>query len=100
MDQEKSPGCYCKKCGAPIDPTDEKCPNGHVLKDVGRHYVVVAEEKIEASADLKAVFTVKQLNIIERVYRVIKDKLASKEIESITFGFPQLISIKIINKKE
>ena len=52
MDQEKSPGCYCKKCGAPIDPTDEKCPNGHVLKDVGRHYVVVLEESIDLSAKI------------------------------------------------
>jgi hypothetical protein len=34
------------------------------------------------------------------VYRVIKNKLASKEIDSIAFGFPQLISVKIKNKKD
>jgi len=42
-------GCYCKKCGASIDPADEKCPNGHVLKDVGRHYKVILKESIGLS---------------------------------------------------
>jgi len=42
--QEKSSRCYCKKCGALINPTDEKCPNGHLLKDVGRAYEVICKE--------------------------------------------------------
>lgn len=51
MKKEKSPeqGCSCKKCGASIDPADEKCPNGHVLKDVGRHYKVILKESIGLS---------------------------------------------------
>lgn len=46
-------GDYCQKCGAPVDPTDEKCPNGHVLAEVGRSFVrsAPAAMKMEARAN-------------------------------------------------
>jgi len=49
MDEVLGPGCYCRKCGAPVDPMDEKCPNGHILKEVGKHFVVVLEDKVGVS---------------------------------------------------
>ena len=45
-------GCYCKKCCISVDPKDEKCPNGHILKEVGKHFVVVAKEKMGLSAEI------------------------------------------------
>ena len=45
-------GCYCKECHAPVDQTDEKCPNGHILKDVGKAFVVTLEAKIGVSAEI------------------------------------------------
>lgn len=52
MSEPREDGCYCRKCGAPVDPTDEKCPNGHILAEVGRAYVrtLIESLKIRASA--------------------------------------------------
>ena len=51
MSEPREDGCYCQKCGASVDPTDEKCPNGHVIADVGRAYVRTAIESIKITAD-------------------------------------------------
>ena len=52
MNEVLAPGCYCQKCGASIDPKNEKCPKGHILKEVGKRFVVVAEEKIGLSPEI------------------------------------------------
>jgi hypothetical protein len=44
--------------------------------------------------------TKQQQNIIDKVFKPLKDKLDKAEIESVTLGFPQLISIKITKKKK
>jgi len=51
MSESSKDGCYCQKCGAPVDPTDEKCPNGHILKEVGKRFVRTAEERITMSGE-------------------------------------------------
>lgn len=48
---KETDGCYCQKCGIPVDPTDEKCPNGHVLAEVGRAYLISASGSIKFTAD-------------------------------------------------
>lgn len=52
MNGALAPGCYCQKCGASVDPKDEKCPNGHILKEVGKHFVRVAGGKICLSHEI------------------------------------------------
>jgi len=93
---------YCRNCSAEIKSTDVTCPNcGKNLKEVGRIVELTFTETISASD----VFEVEKLSpeqrkTLERIYRAVKDYLVSKEIESITIGFPQLISIKIKSKKD
>ena len=47
MSESSKDGDYCQKCGAPVDPTDEKCPNGHVLAEVGRAFVRSASSSLK-----------------------------------------------------
>jgi len=51
MSESSKDGCYCQKCSAPVDPTDEKCPNGHVLAEVGRAFVRSASSSLNSTAD-------------------------------------------------
>jgi len=99
-------GCYCKKCGALVDPTDEKCPNGHVLAEVGRHFVRSASARIVFNAseavitklnqykDLYATLTVKQkdeyLDEMNKNLEIIKDQTRPK-------SWPEKIKDKIID---
>ena len=46
-------GDYCQKCGVSVDPTDEKCSNGHVLAEVGRSFVRSASAEIKVTAIAK-----------------------------------------------
>jgi hypothetical protein len=92
---------YCRNCGAEIKPTDEVCPKCRKkLREVGKRIEVTIPVTIGVSASVKTELTKKQRNIIQKVVKTLKDEFAKKEIESITFGFPQLISVKIKNKKE
>jgi len=92
---------YCKNCNARIESTDTVCPHcGKNLKEVGRKVEVFFTASVIASAEFTVKLTKKQKSIIKKVYQVIKNELAKKEIESITFGFPQLVSVTIKNKKD
>jgi len=92
---------YCQNCGAEIKSTDVTCPScGKNLKEVGRKVEVTVTDTIGVSDVVEVEkLSPEQRKILERIYRAVKDYLASKEIESITIGFPQLISIKIKSKK-
>jgi len=69
-------GDYCQKCGAPVDPTDEKCPNGHVLTEVGRSLYRSASARIVFNASEA---TVKILNDIkDNVETLSKEELEEK----------------------
>lgn len=62
MSESHKDGCYCQKCGAPVDPTDEECPNGHVLAEVGRAYVRSASGSIKFTADAVLVRRVREIS--------------------------------------
>ena len=93
---------YCKNCGARIKSTDTVCPScGKNLREVGRRIEVTLTEIIGVSAMVEVEkLSPEQIKTLEKIYRAVKNFLASKEIESITIGFPQLISIKIKGKKD
>ena len=92
---------YCQNCGAEIKSTDAVCPKcGKNLSEVGRRVLVTVEDTLTLSDEVEVKLTKEQLNIIQKVYQALKNELAKKEIESITIGFPQLISVKIKNKKD
>lgn len=57
----RAQGCYCKKCGALVDPMDEKCPNGHVLAEVGRRFVRSAPAGIVFNASEAAIKMIKDI---------------------------------------
>lgn len=91
---------FCQNCGAEITSTDTVCPNCRKnLKDMGRRIEVIVTETIGLSDEVKVGLTKEQIGIIEKVLKTIKKELAKKKIESITFGFPQIISITIKDKK-
>lgn len=92
---------YCQNCGAKIKSTDTVCSNcGKNLNEVGRRIVLTLGETFKLSDDVEAKITKKQRSIIKKVFQTIKNELAKKEIESITFGFPQFVSVTIKNKKD
>jgi len=92
---------HCKSCDAEVKSRDTVCSNcGANLKEVGRNIVLTLADAIAVSDEVETGLTKEQISIIKKVYRAIKNELAKKEIESITFGFPQLVSIKIKNKKD
>ena len=95
MNDVLAPGCYCKKCSAPVNPKDEKCPNGHILKEVGKHHVVVLEEKLGLSDEVKTELTKTQLSIIERASKWI----TSRYIEAFTINLG-VIQITIKERKD
>jgi uncharacterized Zn finger protein (UPF0148 family) len=91
---------YCQNCGAQIKSTDTVCPKcGKNLKEVGRRVEVTVTETIGLSDKVEAELTKKQKSIVEKVYQKIKNELAKKEIESVTFNFG-VISFTIKNKNE
>jgi RNA polymerase subunit RPABC4/transcription elongation factor Spt4 len=91
---------YCHNCNAEVKPTDRICPKcGKDLREIGRNIVVSVSETMSISGfTVGAELSKEQVNIIKKVFKAIKGELAKKKIESITFGFPQLISVKIIDK--
>lgn len=92
---------FCQNCGSKIKSTDTICPKcGKNLKEVGRKVEVTVVDAIGLSDRVDVKLTKEQIKTIEKIYRSIKDYLASREIDSITIGFPQLISIKIKSKKD
>jgi len=56
-------GDYCQKCGAPIAPTDEKCPNGHVLAEVFKRFERRASATISFASDAIS----KKVNDFEKI---------------------------------
>jgi len=101
MNMDEETKYYCQNCGAKIKSTDTECLEcGKNLREVGRRVEVTVIDTIKLSDEVEVKLSKDQINIINRVRRVIKDKLDSKEIESITIGFPQLISITIKSKKD
>jgi RNA polymerase subunit RPABC4/transcription elongation factor Spt4 len=92
---------YCRNCGSEIKPTDTVCPKcGKKLSEVGRNIVVTLTETIAISDEVKAQLTKEQIGIIEKVRKVVKKQLASKQIESITINFRQRVSAEIKIRKE
>ena len=106
MSESREDGCYCKQCGALVDPMDEKCPNGHVLAEVGRHFVRSASAQIVFNAsetvitklneykDLYATFTVNQkdeyIDEMNKNFKIITDQTRPK-------SWPEKIKDKIID---
>lgn len=88
MSESREDGCYCKKCGVPVDPTDEKCRNGHVLKEVGRHFVRSAEAGIGVSAEAKIEITKEEEDLLKRMSNRIKRAIEKRGIDSITIKLP------------
>lgn len=92
---------YCKKCDSEIKPINKTCPKcGSILADVGRRIEITLVEELKLSDEVKAELSKEQLNIIERGWDAIRNLFSSVEIDSITFGFPQFISVKIKKKKD
>lgn len=92
---------YCKNCNARIESTDTVCPKcGKNLKEVGRTIEISVDASIGVSAKAETQLTKEQRTIIKKALQAIKNEFAKKKIESITFGFPQLVSIKIKDKKD
>jgi len=92
---------YCQKCGHQVKPTDTICPNcGADLSKVGRRIEVTITETLGVSVGVETELTKKQINIIKKISKAIKRELAKREIDSITIGFPQLISVKIKKKQK
>jgi predicted amidophosphoribosyltransferase len=89
---------YCQNCGAEIKAIDTICPScGKNLSEVGKRIEVnIIEKSIET---VQPKLTKEQLSIIEKVFKALKDEFDKAEIESVTLGFPQLISVKIVKKK-
>lgn len=85
MSHKRADGCYCKKCGASVNPNDEKCPKGHILKEVGKHFVVSAEEKIGISAEAKIEITREEENILKRIANRVRESMGA---DSLTIKLP------------
>jgi len=101
INMEEGTKYFCQNCGSKIKSTDTICPKcGKNLKEVGRKVEVTVVDAIGLSDRVDVKLTKEQIKTIEKIYRSIKDYLASREIDSITIGFPQLISIKIKSKKD
>jgi DNA-directed RNA polymerase subunit RPC12/RpoP len=90
---------YCHNCSAKIKATDTFCPNcGKKLMEVGKRIEInLIETAVEA---VKPELTKEQISIIKKVFGALKGEFDKAEIESVTLGFPQLISVKIVKKKE
>ena len=92
---------YCQNCGSKIKPTDTVCPKcGKNLSEVGKRIERIFTETFTTSEIIEIEVTKEQQSIIQKVLKAIKKELDKKEIDSITFGFPQLISVKIKNKEK
>lgn len=48
-EREPKPKYHCVKCNAIVDPTDEKCPNGHDLSIVGKKIKLALTEGLTLS---------------------------------------------------
>ena len=78
MSEPGKPEYYCEKCGAPVDPTDEKCPNGHDLKEVGIQIKKLLEEKLVLNDTVSIVHNASQavhkgINVVGIVLQEIKN---------------------------
>lgn len=92
---------YCQNCGSEIKPSDTVCPKcGKNLSDVGKRIVVTLTETLTFSDSVETKLTKEQQNIIKKFYKAFKKELAKAEIESVEFGFPQLVNVKIVPKKK
>lgn len=85
MSEPREDGCYCQKCGAPVDPTDEKCPNGHVFAEVGRAYVRSASASIKITADAVLVHRAQSLTddtkkyVADKLQKIIAEEMEEQE---------------------
>lgn len=85
-------GDYCKKCGAPVDPTDEKCPSGHVLAEVGRSLFrsAPADMKMEAQARAHHHMRIKYISGGETTYFYEINK-PKELVESVVLQIEKLV---------
>jgi len=60
------PEYHCKKCDAIVNPTDEKCPNGHDLSIVGKMSKLTLTEglTLSDSVDLSSSFVINEIESI------------------------------------
>jgi hypothetical protein len=92
---------YCQNCGSQIKSTDTICAKcGKNLKDVGRRIEVTITETISLSDEVKVQLTKEQIGIIDKVRRIVRKQLASKEISSVTIGFQKGVSAEVKSRKE
>jgi len=78
-------GCYCKKCNAPVNQTDEKCPNGHILAEVGRAFVRSVGASIKITADAVLVHRAQSLTddtkkyVADKLQKIIAEEMEEQE---------------------
>lgn len=70
------PKYRCKECDAIVNPTDEKCPNGHDLSIVGKIIKLTLTEKLTLSDSVTLTSGA--------VFNDIEDKVKDLELEPIT----------------
>ncbi|MCW4051239.1 MAG: hypothetical protein NWE89_16060 [Candidatus Bathyarchaeota archaeon] len=85
------PKYHCQKCDAPIDPTDKICPNGHVLKEVGKKIKLHLEDRINLFSSFEIKLSKEEENFLKRMSNRIKKALEKSGIDAIT------INLGIIN---
>jgi len=75
------PKYYCRECGAPVEPTDEQCPNGHDLSDVGKSIKLTLTEglKLSDSVSLSGGFVV---NKVKKIVSALETGPKTPEVES------------------
>lgn len=56
---------YCKKCGVSVNPTDEKCSNGHDLKEVGTQIKLYLDDRLFVSDKISIVQSASEAVIIK-----------------------------------
>ena len=83
-----APKYHCVKCDAIVNLTDEKCPNGHVLKDVGIKMKLLLEDKITLSDQLEIRLPKIEENLLKRMSNRIKKEMEKRGIDSITIKLP------------
>jgi hypothetical protein len=90
---------FCLNCHVQVEPTDSTC---HIC---GKNLSEVGKEVVETFAGRVVVvgrteITKKQRSIVQKVFKSLKDEFAKREIESVTFGFPQLVTVTIKKKEK
>lgn len=67
--REPKPEYHCNKCDVIINPTDEKCPNGHDLSIVGKKIKLTLTDRLTLSDSVDRAFSF----AINKINSIVKD---------------------------